>query len=462
MKRIACLLLIALLATSTMACLCNANFFPPPASLQHVYIRDDGSIDPPSVPIRRENNIYTFTEDLSNFTLNIQRSNIAVDGAGHVLAGNSSGQGIVMRNVAGVIIRDLTVRNLREGIELTSSVDCTLSRVTVTKAERGVYLYNSSNNIIQKSTVRANSGDGIVLLDGCNNNSITDSWIADNGNGGISLQAPNTLLNQTACNQNSIIGNNITANAVYGIWILSSSDCLIQRNTIGNSQWGIQLHGENCKNTTIIWNQIRSCRGFGIILAGKTSGNTVAKNTLMWNQVGVDLTLSEDSQFYSNNFVYNYQQVDTHYVGGLEGAPWSLSPRNFWDNGSETGGNYWSDLYRSDDDDDGYIDTPYIVDENNTDHYPLMQTFGNVEGYAMPTQSPKPSTAATPSATASPNETYNPHSTPTFPIEIAYLIAFTIAVVAIATAYTVKKRKPHPAPKQDRQTSSYGKRDDGP
>jgi hypothetical protein len=115
-----------------------------------------------------------------------------------------------------------------------------------------------------------------------------------------------------------------------------------------------------------------------------------------------------------------------------------------------------------DNDDDGYIDTPYIVDENNTDQYPLMQTFGNVDGYAMPTQSPKPSTTATPSATASPNETYNPHSTPTFPIEIAYLIAFTLAVVAIATAYTVKKRKPHPAPKQDRQTSSYGKRDDGP
>jgi parallel beta-helix repeat protein len=454
MKRTACLLLIALLATSTIAGLCKANFFPPPASLQHVYIRADGSLDPASVPIQRENKIYTFMADLTNLTLDIQRSNIVVDGAGHTLTGNGSGQGIVMKNVAGVIVRDLTVRNLREGIDFSSSVNCTLSRVTVTATELGVYLYNSSGNIIQKCTVKANSGDGVVFFDGCHDNSLMDSQVTDNGNGGVNLQAPNTLLNQTACDQNSIVGNNITANAVYDIWILSASNCLIQRNTIGNSQWGIQLHGGTCKNNTVIWNQIRSCRGYGIILAGATSGNTVAKNTLMWNQVGVDISLAEDNQFYSNNFVYNYQQVDTHPVEDFAtGESRTLQPRNLWDNGSETGGNFWSDLYRSDEDNDGYIDTPYVIDSNNTDRYPLMQTFGNVEGYTLPAQSPTPSTSALPSATETPNATYNPHSTPTFPIEIAYTIAATLGIIALATAYTLKKRKTHITPQQEEKPS---------
>jgi hypothetical protein len=54
---------------------------------------------------------------------------------------------------------------------------------------------------------------------------------------------------------------------------------------------------------------------------------------------------------------------------------------NVWDDGFPSGGNYWSDYagidlysgpYQNETGSDGIGDTPYVIDENNIDHYPLM------------------------------------------------------------------------------------------
>jgi nitrous oxidase accessory protein NosD len=41
-------------------------------------------------------------------------------------------------------------------------------------------------------------------------------------------------------------------------------------------------------------------------------------------------------------------------------------------------GNYWSDYTGIDNDGDGFGDTPYIIDANNQDNYPLMNQFPRV------------------------------------------------------------------------------------
>ena len=52
--------------------------------------------------------------------------------------------------------------------------------------------------------------------------------------------------------------------------------------------------------------------------------------------------------------------------------------------GYPSGGNYWSDCNRTDSfrgsyqnetGSDGIVDTPYIIDENNTDRYSLMRPY---------------------------------------------------------------------------------------
>jgi nitrous oxidase accessory protein NosD len=73
--------------------------------------------------------------------------------------------------------------------------------------------------------------------------------------------------------------------------------------------------------------------------------------------------MAENNIFYRNTFVNNSKGV---------GYNWDLyGARNFWDNGKE--GNYWSDYNGTDVNGDGVGDTPYIINENNSDRYPLMQ-----------------------------------------------------------------------------------------
>jgi hypothetical protein len=74
--------------------------------------------------------------------------------------------------------------------------------------------------------------------------------------------------------------------------------------------------------------------------------------------------------FFHNNFVDNTIQVyifNPNY-GDIYG--------NIWDDGYPSGGNYWSDFltrYPSalEIDASGLWDTPYVIDSNNTDQYPI-------------------------------------------------------------------------------------------
>jgi len=46
---------------------------------------------------------------------------------------------------------------------------------------------------------------------------------------------------------------------------------------------------------------------------------------------------------------------------------------NFWDNGVR--GNYWSDYTGTDANNDDIGDTPYVIDADNKDRYPLTEPY---------------------------------------------------------------------------------------
>jgi hypothetical protein len=65
-----------------------------------------------------------------------------------------------------------------------------------------------------------------------------------------------------------------------------------------------------------------------------------------------------------------------------------MSLDNIWDDGYPSGGNYWKDYtgvdlyngpYQNETGSDGIGDTPYTIDANNTDRYPLMAPFNTFE-----------------------------------------------------------------------------------
>ena len=97
-----------------------------------------------------------------------------------------------------------------------------------------------------------------------------------------------------------------------------------------------------------------------IFLGAKSQYNLIVANILINNQNGISLYDSSNNRIYKNNFINNTIQVYDNKSTSI----------NTWQNNSE--GNYWDDFNGIDSNGDGIGDTPYILDENNQDNYPLM------------------------------------------------------------------------------------------
>jgi hypothetical protein len=100
-------------------------------------------------------------------------------------------------------------------------------------------------------------------------------------------------------------------------------------------------------------------------------GNTITGNNVANNTRGTELYSFGNDTIYHNSFINNTQMALVSWANSI-----------IWDNGYPLGGNYWSDyngtdlfygLYQNRTGSDGIGDTPYTVDANNSDHYPLMK-----------------------------------------------------------------------------------------
>jgi hypothetical protein len=128
--------------------------------------------------------------------------------------------------------------------------------------------------------------------------------------------------------------------------------------------------GVTIKNTTI------EGYGIGICLVDNSSNNMIIGNSISSaRQSMCDLWLEGSSnKLYHNNFLGYHPTVS--------GAGYRYP--NIFDDGYPSGGNYWGaytgvDLYHGPGQNimggDGIGDTPYVIDSNNMDHYPLMKPY---------------------------------------------------------------------------------------
>jgi hypothetical protein len=201
---------------------------------------------------------------------------------------------------------------------------------------------------------------GAVWVQGCSNAVICSNTMIDNHHG---VSVPTGALNVT------ISGNLIyNRQPSYADGIrLGSSGTLVTGNTVINESTGIGL---DWANDNIISNNTVTNSSIGIGAGNPSFNNTFSENTIANNSYGFLIAIY-NSTFFHNNVINN----------SIQASFYSSSYANVWDNGYPSGGNYWSDYtgvdmkigpYQNETGSDGIGDSPYTIDANNTDNYPLM------------------------------------------------------------------------------------------
>ena len=305
-------------------------------------------------------------------TINNSISLIGEDRSTTIIDGSRNGT--VISVIADYVnISRLTIQNGYHTPHITYGIkvggwedDCNHVKIydnIVSDNDIGIFLYYSSNSIVFDNLIFDNyRGIDIALS---NDNHIEGNSLFNN-EVGVSIG--------TNANNNMIYDNEIYNNSFCGISVGWSIHNKIVGNMLScNNEAGIRLDSSNHNN--IIGNHIASNRRDGIVLYGSNS-NKVVGNALIqnkWN--GIALWYSNSNSIYHNNFLDNTKQAGS-YSGSI----------NIWDHGYPLGGNYWSNYdgtdlysgsYQNETGSDGIGDTPYVIDGNNQDNYPLIAPFSS-------------------------------------------------------------------------------------
>jgi parallel beta-helix repeat protein len=288
-KRALVLSLIVVLAFSSIDSLkalelVKANPYCLPSLPAPIYIKNDGSIDPSTVPIQRDGDTYTLTGNVNN-TIVVQRGNIIFDGNNFTITKPSV-------DTTGFMI----------GIGLIPAINVT-----------------HSNNVIIKNTVFSGCLTGITLENSKNIHIAKN--IMTNCDYGIVV---------SSCSNSNITENKITSCSSEGIFILGNCDHItIQCNELGGNHYGFWSVGSTFSQSYIIGNDIME-NEMGLYFCG--FDNYIIGNTFEDNIKGIWFISSGNNAIYRNNFVNNVQNL------------FSASMTNqstILDVGAQ--GNYWSD-----------------------------------------------------------------------------------------------------------------------
>ena len=250
---------------------------------------------------------------------------------------------VILANCTGVVVQNQNLDSGSAGIELGFSSNNTVSSNTVTGSKRSIFLYGSDGNAIAGNTVSFSDLLGIDLRLS-NRNTISDNNLWGNQDG-VGLRDSDN---------NSVTENNIWENTRSGISI--GSDVIL---------------GPGSDYNTIFNNSVFSNRD-GIRFY-RSYNNNISQNSFVNNLNGVYVLDAGSNRIHHNNIIDNAQQA---YDDGSA---------NQWDDGYPSGGNFWSDysgvdIFNGPNQDipgsDWIGDTPYVIDFDSEDRYPLMDPSG--------------------------------------------------------------------------------------
>lgn len=252
--------------------------------------------------------------------------------------------------------------------------------------------------------VRVIGGSGLstgIRLSDCSNIVVSQCIISDFGVGINPIRAKNVLLTQ----------NQISASRSDGVLVISSTLVRVLRNDIYSNGWApshewpcgvsIQWPGSisvvPSDNITVGANNIHdnlgSAIGVGTNYPSDTFDILIASNTIVDNVDGIWIFGTKRITICGNHientpyavyleYTEGARVSGNNFVGCTEPGYDDRAAQNRWNDYYPSGGNYWSnyagvDLKSGPNQDqpgsDGIGDTPYVIDLDSQDRYPLMQ-----------------------------------------------------------------------------------------
>jgi parallel beta-helix repeat protein len=267
----------------------------------------------------------------------------------------------IANNMTSFDIYGYILEDFIENIDTTNTV----------KGKPMYYLVNEQNHQINPQEY---PNIGFLAIVNSTNITVSDVTIEENSQGVLFAYTDKSSIKNI-----TLVRNNIA------IKLDHSSNNFISNNNMTENFFGVMF--SMSANNTIIDNDIEKSE-YGIVL-DRSNSNEIQSNTLLDNDIiGIDLGSSDNNRIINNHVFKTIQKITggigirvysskgniiylNNIINYKEDAKIIESYTNTWDNGRL--GNYWSDYNGTDTNGDGIGDTPYTIDVNNQDRYPLMK-----------------------------------------------------------------------------------------
>jgi nitrous oxidase accessory protein len=278
---------------------------------------------------------------------------------------------------------------------------------------------NGSSRKIANNTV-----DGHIQLVG------SYSEIAHNSVSSIFIYGSHNIIERNICESISLgyESNNANSNLILGNSIIN--------NDYGNSGIFLSYSNDNffCKN------KLSGIFGYGMEL-WNSNNNTITANDVINSQLAtITEGNSSNNKIYLNNFIKNNNWKDYIYDPYVDpniryAYPSLTMSTNIWD--FDKKGNHWGNYNGSDLNNDGKGDTPYVINANNQDNFPLMAP---IDTDSINVTLPEWASASFPTPSPTINPSPEPQSEP-FPTATVATVSVALAAVVVAAGLLVCFKK---------------------
>ncbi|WP_319579973.1 NosD domain-containing protein [uncultured Methanospirillum sp.] len=307
--------------------------------------------------------VYELSEDARQITdvygVQIQCSNVVIDGAGHFLGGEEreKSAGVFVNKYGGsitnVTVKNLNLENWEGGIvynyvkgqkgDSNLITDC-----DIVKCDKGIHIEYSDYVMVEENQIR-DCSSGVVVEELSTNTDLKKNTIKSCGVGIGVANSQQTTLEE----------NTINTCKVYGVEVTDSEGTVAKKNGISDNKYAA-LKIENSKKSEITGNTLSQTEVGAVLIIGNDVHNAEITDNYFssFENVVVDDV--------STDIAWNKTQkpginiLGGPYLGG-----------NYW--GSAAGTKGYSDT-AADKDGFGIADQPYRINEYNIDYLPLTHT----------------------------------------------------------------------------------------